>query len=141
MPFTKHIDYGPDKLPAKIASKDGHQLETAWVGTLMYGPFAMTATDITNWTEATLNIDSRLASIAVVEPNGLQTGTTGNLYTLMQGGRTFQPDYYRHDHTTHYFRINHIKDPTVELKMALSTKLQETTAFSKAITQKQVSPN
>ena len=62
MPFTKHIDYGPDKLPAKIASKDGHQLETAWVGTLMYGPFAMTATDITNWTEATLNIDSRSAN-------------------------------------------------------------------------------
>ena len=54
MPFTKHIDYGPDKLPAKIASKEGHQLETAWVGTLMYGPFAMTATDITNWTEACL---------------------------------------------------------------------------------------
>lgn len=43
----------------------------------MYGPFAMTATDITNWTEATLNIDSRLASITVVEPNGPQTGTTG----------------------------------------------------------------
>ena len=107
----------------------------------MYGPFAMTATDITNWTEATLNIDSRLASITVVEPNGLQTGTTGNLYTLMQGGRTFQPDYYRHDHTTHYFRINHIKDPTVELKMALSAKLRKTTAFSKSITQKQVSPN
>ena len=132
MPFTKHIDYGPDKLPAEIASKDGHQLETAWVGTLMHGPFAMTATDITNWTEATLNIDSRLASITVVEPNGPQTGTTGNLYTLMQGGRTFQPDYYRHDHTTHYFRINHIKDPTVELKMALSAKLRETTAFSKS---------
>ena len=98
----------------------------------MHGPFAMTATDITNWTEATLNIDSRLASITVVEPNGPQTGTTGNLYTLMQGGRTFQPDYYRHDHTTHYFRINHIKDPTVELKMALSAKLRETTAFSKS---------
>lgn len=30
MPFTKHIDYGPDKLPTEIASKDGHQLETAW---------------------------------------------------------------------------------------------------------------
>lgn len=130
MPFTKHIDYGPDKLPAEIAGKDGHRLETAWVGTLMYGPFAMTATDVTNWAEATLNIDSRLAGITAVEPNGMQSGTAGNLYTLMHGGRTFQPDYYRHDHTTHYFRINRVNDPTAELKMALSTKLREVAAFS-----------
>lgn len=131
MPFTKHIDYGPDKLPAEIASKDGKQLETSWVGTLMYGPLAMTATDITNWAEATINVDSRLASITMEAPNGEQTGTTGNVYTLVQNGRTFQPDYYRHDHTTHYFRINHVKDPTSELKAALSTKLRGATAFDK----------
>lgn len=131
MPFSKHIDYGPDKLSAEIAGKDGNQLETSWVGTLMYGPLAMTATDVTNWTEATLNVDSHLATITVDAPNGVQTGATGNLYTLTQSGRTFQPDYYRHEHTTHYFRINHVKDPTSELKMALSTKLREVTAFDK----------
>lgn len=53
----------------------------------------------------------------------------------MQGGRTFQPDYYRHDHTTHYFRINHIKDPTVELKMALSANYEKLRHLVKAITQ------
>ena len=30
----------------------------------------------------------------------------GNLYTLTLGDNTFQPDYFRHDNTTHYFRIN-----------------------------------
>lgn len=131
MPFTKHIDYGPDKLPAEIASAEGETLETEWVGTLMYGPLAMTATDITNWKEATLNVDSHLASVTVVPPHTTQTGATGNLYMLTQGGRTFQPDYYRHEHSTHYFRINQVKDPTAELKMALSAKLREATAFDK----------
>lgn len=131
MPFTKHIDYGPDKLSAEIASKDGEPLESAWVGTLMYGPLAMTATDITNWKEATLNIDPYLASITPVSSNGLQTGTNGNLYMLTQGGKTFQPDYYRHEHSTHYFRINQVKDPTAELKTALATKLREITVYHK----------
>lgn len=131
MPFTKHIDYGPDKLPGEIASdKGGAPLETTWVGTLMYGPLAMTATDVTNWTEATLNLDSQLATVAANAPDGNRTGTLGNLYTLTQGGRTFQPDYFRHDHTTHYFRINRVSDPTAELKAVLSAKLREATAFN-----------
>lgn len=132
MPFTKHIEYGPDKLAGDIVSpKGGEALETSWVGTLMYGPLVMTATDITSWTEATLNIDSQLASVSAVAPGGMRTGTAGNLYTLTQGGRTFQPDYYRHDHTTHYFRIHHVADPTAELKIALSEKLREASAFDK----------
>ena len=132
MPFTKHIDYGPDKLAGDIVSpKDGEALETSWTGTLMYGPLVMTATDITNWTEATLNVDSKLASVSAVAPGGMRTGTAGNLYTLTQGGRTFQPDYYRHDHSTHYFRIHHVADPTAELKIALSEKLHEASAFDR----------
>ncbi|MGM9759450.1 MAG: beta-L-arabinofuranosidase domain-containing protein [Parabacteroides sp.] len=131
MPFTKHIDYGPDKLPAEIASQDGENLPAAWVGTLMYGPLVMTATDVSNWKEATLNVDSHLATITNVEPSGMRSGTNGNLYILTQGGRTFQPDYYRHDHSTHYFRINHVSDPTTELKMALQEKLREAQAFQK----------
>ena len=132
MPFTKHIDYGPDKLPGEIASPVvGDKLETSWVGTLMYGPLVMTATDITNWTEATLNIDSQLASVSAAAPAGMRSGTAGNLYTLTQGGRTFQPDYYRHDHTTHYFRIHHVTDPTAELKTALSERIREASIFDK----------
>ena len=131
MPFTKHIDYGPDKLPAELADQGKTQSEASWVGTLMYGPLAMTATNISNWSEATLNIDSRLATIMTVKPDGIETGTNGNLYTFTQGGHVFQPDYYRHDHSTHYFRINHIDSPSSELKMTLSTKLKEVTAYNK----------
>lgn len=131
LPFGKHIDYGPDKLSADIASKDGKSLASAWVGALMYGPFVMTATDVTNWEEATLNIDSRLATIAMQVPNGVQTGTSGNLYTLAQGDRIFQPDYYRHEHTTHYFRINQVSNPVSEWKAALLHTLKEASAFNK----------
>lgn len=132
MPFTKHIDYGADKLEIDELDAGGDKLATAWVGTLMYGPLAMAATDVTNWQEATLNVDSQLATINAGPRTSSESGTAGNLYTLIQGGRTFQPDYYRHDHTTHYFRINHVSDPTSELKMSLATKLHEATAFSAA---------
>lgn len=131
MPFTKHIDYGPDKLPVELAGQSGTQPEASWVGTLMYGPFAMTATNINNWSEATLNIDSRLATIVTMKSDGVGAGADGNLYSFTQGGHVFLPDYYRHDHSTHYFRINHIDSPSSELKMALFTKLRELTAYNK----------
>ena len=115
---------------AEIASKAGENLESTWLGTLMYGPLAMTATDVTNWKEATLNIDSHLSTIAVAKPS-VYDGSEGNLYTLIHGTRHFQPDYYRHSNTTHYFRINEISDPTSELKIALSRKLKEIETFSK----------
>ena len=129
MPFSKHIDFGPDKV--ELASKAGNteMLTPMWAGTLMYGPLAMTATNISNWEEATLNIDSHLTTITLNEPSGGTTGATGNLYTLTHSGKTFQPDYYRAHNSTHYFRINLVADPEAELKMALSAKLQETKAF------------
>lgn len=131
MPFTRHIDYSPDKLPAEVAGRDGTPLESSWVGTLMYGPLAMTATGVSDWSEATLNIDSRLATVTAAEPNCTRTGTAGNLYTLIHGKLTFQPDYYRHDNSTHYFRICQVGDPTAELKAALSAKLREAAAYDR----------
>ena len=41
MPFTRHIDFGPDKM-------DGH-----WIGAFMNGPLVMAATGISTWEEAT----------------------------------------------------------------------------------------
>lgn len=114
MPFTKHINYGPDKLTSDVASADGTQLDDAWVGTLMYGPLAMTGTDAMTWSDATLNIDSRLDNIAANKPTGKTTGHDGNLYTLTVAGQTFQPDYYRTAHTTHYYRINHTDQQQTE---------------------------
>lgn len=111
MPFSKHIFYGADKLPAEMASTDGTIPDDAWVGTLMYGPLAMTGTDVTTWEEATLDIDSRLDNITENKPTGEATGYKGNLYTLTVAGQTFQPDYYRNSQTTHYYRINHTDSP------------------------------
>lgn len=107
MPFGKHICYGPDKLSSEVASLDGTPLKTSWVGTLMYGPLAMTGTGATTWNQATLNVDSRLDNVTVGEQKGSQTGVNGNLLTLQLDGKEFQPDYYRNEHSTHYYRINH----------------------------------
>ncbi|MGN0282387.1 MAG: beta-L-arabinofuranosidase domain-containing protein [Prevotella sp.] len=110
MPFTKHINYSADKLTSDVASADGVQLDDAWVGTLMYGPLAMTGTDVMTWSDATLNIDSQLDNITANPPTA-DKGVNGNLYTLTVNGQTFQPDYYRTSHTTHYYRINHTDAP------------------------------
>jgi hypothetical protein len=84
----------------------------------MYGPLVMTATGINNWEQATIDVDSDLGNIVQNRPVGGKTGVNGNLYTLTLGDKTFQPDYYRHDNTTHYFRINLPGNPNAGLKTA-----------------------
>lgn len=106
MPFSKHIEYGADKLSSDVASLDGTPLKTSWVGTLMYGPLVMAGTGAQTWNQATLNIDSRLSNITVGESNGVTTGAGANLLTLKLDGKEFQPDYYRNANCTHYYRIN-----------------------------------
>ena len=49
MPFTRHIDFGPDKM-------DGH-----WVGAFMNGPLVMAATGISTWEEATAEPDKDIS--------------------------------------------------------------------------------
>lgn len=105
MPFSKHIEYGADKLSSDVASLDGTPLKTSWVGTLMYGPLVMAGTGAQTWNQATLNIDSRLSNITVGESNGVTTGAGANLLTLKLDGKEFQPDYYRNANSTHYYRI------------------------------------
>lgn len=106
MPFSKHIEYGADKLSSDVASLDGTPLKTSWVGTLMYGPLVMAGIGAQTWNQATLNIDSRLSNITVGESNGMTTGAGANLLTLKLDGKEFQPDYYRNANSTHYYRIN-----------------------------------
>lgn len=106
MPFSKHIEYGADKLSSDVASMDGTPLKTSWVGTLMYGPLVMAGTGAQTWNQATLNIDSRLSNITVGESNGVTTGAGANLLTLKLDGKEFKPDYYRNANSTHYYRIN-----------------------------------
>ncbi len=132
MPFGKHIDFGPDKLETAATDMNvtNTQLTPMWTGTLMCGPLAMTATDVNSWDEATINVDSDLGNIMLYRPFENKTGVNGNLYTLTLGGKTFQPDYFRHDNSTHYFRINLVGDPNLKLKTKLWVKLQEAKIFN-----------
>ena len=98
MPYVAHVEYGMDKLPADVASADGTQLPSAWVGTIMYGPLAMTGTGVATWRQATLTLDSRLSQVKPV-------ASADGVPALDVAGRTFLPDYYRHENTTHYYRI------------------------------------
>lgn len=131
MPFNKHIDYGPDKIDT--SSLGGEQPEAVsepmWAGTLMYGPLAMTATGIDNWEDALLTIDSHLDNIVLNGPSGGSTGTNGNLYTLTVGNRTFVPDYYRDEHSTHYFRINIVDEMNSAFSEMLRQKIEGAVIF------------
>ncbi len=116
MPFTKHIDFGPDKMQiATVGGEEGRrQYAPQWAGTFMYGPLVMATTGIDNWDEATVDVKSDLSDVTL---NGASSdsGTDGNLYTLTFGGRTFRPDYAVTHDATHYFRINVEHDPNAVL--------------------------
>ena len=115
MPFTKHLDFGPDKMEHAAAyEKDGKTEYTPmWAGTFMYGPLVMATTGIKNWDEASIDVASDLSDITL---NGPQTGTgaDANLYTMTFGGRTFIPDYAADRDVTHYFRMNVQGDPAAK---------------------------
>ena len=112
MPFGKHIDFGADKMEiaATAPNQSSTPLMPMWAGTIMYGPFAMTATGIDSWDQATIDIDSNLECITINGPQGGTTGADGNLYTMTMGEMTLIPDYHREHNSTHYFRMNFIND-------------------------------
>ena len=118
MPFSPHIDFGPDKL--EIAASGVNETNTSftpmWAGVLMYGPMAMTATGIENWEQAVINLESDLGSVVQNKATGGKTGTNANLYTLTLGNKIFRPDYFHHDNSTHYFRINMPDSSNAELE-------------------------
>lgn len=115
MPFTRHLDFGPDKMETSPAyEKDGKTEYTPmWAGALMYGPLVMAAEGIHSWDEATVDMAGDLSDITL---NGAKTGTgaDANLYTLTFKGKTFIPDYAADKHVTHYFRMNIPVDPSVK---------------------------
>ncbi len=106
LPYTKHINYGPDRMDTAIAAPAGDTIAYApmWAGTLMYGPLAMGTTGIESWDDAEITIEQDLSNVI---PNRPQTreGTHGNRYTLTIGERTFVPDYMLDKNHTHYLRI------------------------------------
>lgn len=110
LPFTKHINYGPDRMStaATAPSKTNTHFSPMWTGTLMYGPLAMGTTGINSWDDATLTTDSYLTNVVAQRPT-TPNGTHGNLYTLTIDGRTYLPDYALDQNQTHYLRITTTK--------------------------------
>ena len=111
MPFTRHLDFGPDKMD--IAATGMNETDTPfdpmWEGVLMYGPLVMATPDITAWDQAEFELHPDLREI-VLNGHTSDAGTDGHVYTLTLGGKTFYPDYYLTDHSTHYLRLNVLND-------------------------------
>ena len=107
MPFTKFINFGPDKMDvaATGVNETRTPFEPQWVGTIMYGPLAMATPDVTVWDQADVTLSSDLREIVLEGPTA-EEGSDGNLYTLTLDGKSFQPDYYQTGHETHYLRLN-----------------------------------
>lgn len=87
MPYSRHLDYCPDKMV--VAPKDGKMstFEPMWTATVMNGPLALAAKNIHNWDEATVDI-TKFDEIS------------------------FIPDYEADQHVTHYFRLKDTKKQT-----------------------------
>ena len=116
MPFTKHLDFGPDKMETAPAYEKGSKTEYApmWTGAFMYGPLVMATTGIRNWDEATIDVAPDLSDIVLMGASEGK-GADAHLYTLTHHGHTFMPDYAGNDHVTHYFRMNIPADPNAQL--------------------------
>ena len=126
MPFTKHLDFGPDKMETSPAYEKGGKTEYTpmWAGALMYGPLVMAAEGIHSWDEATVDMAGDLSDITL---NGAKTGTgaDANLYTLTFKDKTFIPDYAADKHVTHYFRMNIPVDPSVKYVAEVSESIDK----------------
>ena len=112
MPFTKHINWGPDKMDLAATGKNEVRTPFApqWVGAVMYGPLVMATPDVKEWKDADVTLSSNLQELEVKNTDATDH-TGGKLYTLQmttpgKGTITFTPDYYQTGHATHYLRID-----------------------------------
>ena len=98
MPFGVHLFYGADKMEVAATVEGGPstQFEPMWEGALMYGPLVMASPDITEWNQAETVLSPALKEVV---PGG------EDVYTLTLDGKTFYPDYYMTEHSTHYLRL------------------------------------
>lgn len=135
MPFTTHINWGPDKMELAATTSNPQQPFTPmWVGAVMYGPLVMTTEAVKTWDDADFTLSSDLSEL---QPQPVQAGTgkDANLYTLKlspsekQGeGLLFVPDYYETHRSTHYLRLNVLADQSKGGKSGL--KLSKATLES-----------
>ncbi|MBQ8968644.1 MAG: glycoside hydrolase family 127 protein [Bacteroidaceae bacterium] len=117
MPFTRHINFGPDKMDlaatgkhsatsgdARVEQRNEDETQThfapQWVGALMLGPLVMATPDVKSWQEAEFQLSPDLREVNRGKANSLQ------LRNL-----SFQPDYCQTNRCTHYLRLQVGKPP------------------------------
>lgn len=101
MPFTKHINYGADKMDIALTTDNGglnKSFSSQWLGTLMYGPLVMTSPDIHSWEDASLSLSADLSDVEA------KKGENG--YTMLVHGKHFIADYASTSNSTHYLRLD-----------------------------------
>ena len=130
MPFGKHLNFGPDKMDLAATGLNEARTPFApmWEGVLMYGPLVMATPDITVWDQAEFTLNPDLSDI-VLKGHTEDEGTMGNVYSLTLGDKTFYPDYWMTDHSTHYLRLNVLN----EGKKAKKTRGVDKTYLDQAI--------
>ena len=114
MPFSAHIDFGPDKMEVAATGKNQPRtnFEPAWCGAFMNGPLVMAAKGIKTWEEATIEMKNDV-SRSVQSADLKQAPDAGNgsnssslvFHTSLADTLSFLPDYDADRHVTHYFRF------------------------------------
>jgi hypothetical protein len=111
MPFTTHIDFGPDKMEVAATGKNKPRtrFQPEWCGAFMKGPLVMAAEGIKTWEEASIR-PTPTPSRKGGEPSGLQRDVAQPLPSLTGGvgggsAMGWVPDYAADRHVTHYFRL------------------------------------
>ena len=130
MPFTKHIDFAPDKMETAVTANGGGRtsFEPMWAGAFMYGPLVMASTGYETWEDATIDVKSDLSDVKLNKAKSGK-GLDANVYTMTFNGKTFIPDYYGDENITHYFRMNILGDPNATFRAALQPKIQRAKIF------------
>ena len=110
MPFTRHIDFGPDKMEVAATGKNEPRtrFEPAWCGALMQGPLVMAAQGIQSWEEATINL------------------AEGSALKSKLSALHFVPDYDADRHVTHYFRFQLPGTPIAAVPEASASGVDDT---------------
>jgi DUF1680 family protein len=107
MPFTTHIDFGPDKM--ELAATGRNETSTfapQWLGAVMQGPLVMAAKDIRTWDEAEVDVERVRGEGLVVRANDNENDNDNDVNNPNPKTLTFIPDYEADRHVTHYLRMN-----------------------------------
>ncbi|MCR5820183.1 MAG: glycoside hydrolase family 127 protein [Bacteroidaceae bacterium] len=96
MPFSLHLDFGPDKMEIAATGKNETHtpFEPLWLGAFMRGPLVLAATGIKNWQDAIVDVTGS----ASAADNGFAALASNPDVQIL-------PDYDGNRGITHFFRL------------------------------------